>query len=70
MVALKFVGAFGIAIGLAFADCEIASGPTELTARNSIEYLTLLVRPLIMAGLPVIAELKANQLQPPSKLYW
>ena len=70
MVSLKFVGAFGIAIGLAFADCEIASGPTELTARNSIEYLTPLVRPLIVAGLPVIAGLKANQLQPSSRLYW
>ena len=69
MVALKFVGAFGIAIGVAFADCEIAPGPMELTARNSIEYLTPLVRPLIVAGLPVIAGLKANQLQPSSRLY-
>ena len=70
MVALKFVGAFGIAIGVAFADCEIALGPTELTARNSIKYSTPLVRQLIVAGLPVIAGLKANQLQPPSRLYW
>ena len=70
VVALKFVGAFGIAIGVAFADCEIALGPMELTARNSIEYLTPLVRPLIVAGLPVIAGLKANQLQPSSRLYW
>ena len=70
MVSLKFVGAFGIAIGVAFADCEIAPGPMELTARNSIEYLTPLVRPLIVAGLPVIAGLKANQLQPSSRLYW
>ena len=70
VVALKFVGAFGIAIGVAFADCEIALGPMELTARNSIEYLTPLVRPLIVAGLPVIAGFKANQLQPSSRLYW
>jgi len=70
VVALKFVGAFGIAIGVAFADCEIALGPTDLTARNSIEYSTPLVRQLIVAGLPVIAGLKANQLQPPSRLYW
>jgi len=70
MVALKFVGAFGIAIGVAFADYKIAPGPTELTARNSIEYSTPLVRPLIVAGVPVIAGLKANQLEPPSRLYW
>ena len=69
IVALKFVGSFGLASGVAFAFCEVAPGPTAFSARNSIVYSTPFFRPLISAGLVVIAGLKATQLQPPSRLY-
>ena len=68
-VALRPVGALGIARGVEITLAEAVPEPAAFTARSPRAYVVPFVRPVITTGLLALVGLNAAQLVPPSVLY-